>query len=118
MNIEWPVFIFEVDGYFQRVDSPKIPDDLYEPNYWDEVSVVFDAELKRLEIRNCCARPVLEVVTGVHSVSFENWARKALTRMWKVGLFRVRSASSEEAYWIESLDAEALWCELMNRSAP
>lgn len=118
MNIKWPLFIFEVDGYFQRIDSPEHLDNLYEPDYWDEVSAIFDAEFKRLQIKGSCARPTLEVVTGVDPVSFERWARKALTRMWKVGRFRVRNASIEEAHWIEDLDAKSLWDELIIRSEP
>lgn len=116
MNIEWPVFMFEVDGYFRRVDSQVNLCHLYEPEYWDEVSVVFDAEFKRLEIRDYRAHPRLEVVAGVDVVSFEKWARKALIRMWKVNRFRVRRANIGEAHWVENLDARALWRELIIRS--
>ncbi len=116
MSIEWPVFIFEIDGYFQRIDSQVDLHHLYEPDYWDEVCVVFDAEFKRLEIRDHPADPRLEVVAGVDVDSFEKWARKALTRMRKVDRFRGRSASIEESHRVGNLDARALWGELIIRS--
>lgn len=116
MNIEWPVFLFEVDGYFQRVDSQVDLHHLYEPEYWDEVCVVFDAKFQQLELRDCCVHPRLEVVAGVDVVSFERWARKALIRMWKVNRFRVRRANLREAYSVNNLDADELWRELIIRS--
>lgn len=71
-----PILMFELDGYFQRVDRPDDLSGLYDDEYWDEVVAAFDAKFRPVEFAFLNDRLIVntERTNGLVDSELEEWA--------------------------------------------
>lgn len=111
-----PILMFELDGYFQRVDRPDDLSGLYDDEYWDEVAAAFDAKFRPVEFAFLNDRLIVNVEVESDVSRFERWARRALVQTWRESKFRVARTRPFEQRRILARDAVSLWNELLVRT--
>lgn len=113
---QWPVVVFESDGFPLLVASPEEVQDLYEPEYWDEFESAFDSLYRPVAVTMVEGRRVFVVEEGAGDQEFVVAARAALTKAWRIGRFSVHRAPDSEVSRIESMDSAQLWTAVRARA--